>query len=423
MIKSDMPKREIRFHIDRYLKKNSLPLTASQLDIKPIYAPYWKIDAVVLKVRNTIIERTRVGDDYNNYTGYGSYDKTTTYEQKITDIRLVPFTATQIAFEAPDEIPHTLGMRTEYIKMVPFSRENIGEAFTCIPTTRTWEQALKDMEKTIAAMGGVSTADFGKNRTEYFHPVGSIVYFPYFIVDSPYDDESRQFIIDGVSGRIIKYASHPLYDAKIEYSDLPEIVFGELSVEFHRCPNCGVDLPSEQSFVYICDNCNELVMLEKYPFVVDNIVSAQAENRSNDRMFPFWSLKLSGHDQMKLKRMFGGIYGSDRLVIPGFKLPNFEAMFRLAKRISAAVARIDFEPVEKMDNHFISVSLSLTEALTLAEVIIYRESISKGMNNSYRETEFHPIKASLFYAPFHPESYFYVDSVLGAVTFEKNLVE
>jgi len=424
MIKSDKDKRTIRFQIDRYLKKNDLPLTASQFNINPVYAPYWKIDAVVLKVRNTTIERTRPAEDYNNYGGYGggSYEPSTTYEQKITDIRLVPFTITQYASGDSKTYPHSLGMRTEYIKMIPFADENIDDEFTCLPATKNWAQVLEDLDSNVSSVNELSTADFGINKTEMFHPVGSLVYFPYFVVKSPYGDKMRQFIVDGISGRVLKYITE-LLDYDSEKSDTPGIEFGELGIEFHRCPNCGVDLPGEQSFVYICDNCQELVLLEKYPFVENQIFSAPSGSNPNDRMFPFWSLKLSGEDQEKIRKMFGGIYNSDRLVIPGFKLPNFEAMFRLSKRMSAASAKLDLSPIEKIERHFIPVNLSLTEALTLAEVLIYRDCIGKGMRDSFRDNAFQPNEVSLFYAPFHPESYFYVDSILGAVTFEKNLVE
>lgn len=421
MIKSAENKRTIRFQIDRYLKKNSMPLTSSQFEIKSVYTPYWKIDAVVLKVRNTIIEHMRVGDDYNNY-GYGGGEQTTTYEQKITDIRLVPFTITQIATERKIQFPFSLGMRTEYIKMIPFADENIDDEFECLPAIKEWSQVIDDLDNNASSVNELSAADFGINKTEIFHPVGSIVYFPYFVVESPHGEQMRQFIVDGISGRVLKYSTE-LLDYDIEKNETPGIEFGELGIEFHRCPNCGEDLPSRQSFVYICDNCQELVLLEKYSFVENQIFSAPSGGNPNDRMFPFWSMKLSGEHQEKIRKMFGGIYNSDRLVLPGFKLPNFEAMFRLSKRMSAAAAKLDLSPIEKLERHFMPVNLSLTEALTLAEVLIYRDSIGKGMKQSFREAKFSPEQASLFYAPFHPESYFYVDSVLGAVTFEKNLVE
>jgi len=56
-------RREMRFKIDRYLKKRGLPLSDSTIDVKRLYYPYWKIDAILLKLRNRIEEREVTVDD------------------------------------------------------------------------------------------------------------------------------------------------------------------------------------------------------------------------------------------------------------------------------------------------------------------------------------------------------------------------
>jgi len=415
LIQSGKDKRELRFQIDRYLKKKKMPLTGSQLDIKALYVPYWKIDAVVLKVRNKIVEHLIQAES--------EYTDEIVREQKMTDVQLTPFCATSAACEINIDIPVTIGMRSEYIKMVPFSRENFEEDFVCLPATYTWDQALEKTYRTIDAVDGISTADFGKNRTELFHPVGSVVYFPYFYIESAYRDESRLFLLDGVSGRVIKYKGSENYDQALFDSENTETEFGRLDVEFHRCLNCGVDLPGQQSYLYICGNCQELSLMEKSSFNMNQINVALSEDHKADQMFPFWSMRLSEEDRKRIQPLFGGIYRSDRLVIPAFKAANFEAMFRLAKRMSSAVAQLDLTPVEMPDGRFRPVNQSLSDALTLAEVIIYREKIGRDTKHIKHTTDFQPIDVSLFYAPFHKQSYFYVDSILGAVTFEKNMAE
>jgi len=60
MAQSGVADHEIRFHIDRYLKQNDLPLTGSTLQVKRLYYPYWKVDATVLKLRNkTEVKKSR----------------------------------------------------------------------------------------------------------------------------------------------------------------------------------------------------------------------------------------------------------------------------------------------------------------------------------------------------------------------------
>ena len=44
--------KDVRFHIDRHLKGNAEPLTDSLDDVRKFYFPYWKIDAILLRLRH-----------------------------------------------------------------------------------------------------------------------------------------------------------------------------------------------------------------------------------------------------------------------------------------------------------------------------------------------------------------------------------
>lgn len=206
-------------------------------------------------------------------------------------------------------------------------------------------------------------------------------------------------------------------------AEIPDIEFGRLVVEFHRCSNCGVDLPTEQSFVYICDNCHVLTMLEKQTHVAAEVEVAVSRENKSDKLLPFWSFKLSGKDAAKVQRLMGGIYTSDRFVVPGFKVTNFEAAYRLAKRMSAAFPKLDMTPVEKFDARFLPTTVGPSEAETLGRAIVYRQEVTKNPRCAPGEIDIQVEETCLFYAPFHPEHYFYVDSIVGAVTFEKSLVD
>ncbi len=415
LIRGELPKREIRFHIDRYLKKKGQPLTGSNIEIKSIYFPYWKINAVMLKVRNKKVEMFsgQTDDQGNDYS----------YEKEMTDIRLTPYTCTITANGYYESLPHSIGMRTEYVRLIPFSSENIDDEFTCIPATKNWSQITAELYKNVRHMGTLELADFGKNLTELFHPKGAVVYFPYYIVDSDYRDKTRQFLVDGVSGHIIKYEEHQFFEEISPPDDYMPMIFGKLTVDFHRCTNCGIDLPDRQSAVYICQNCLKLVLSEPLPCPIENIEIPESIPKNSDRMFPFWSFKIPEKDRAHISTMFGGIYKSDYLVIPGFKMANFEAMFRLAKRFSSAIKTLDLVPAEgRLDERFEPVTLGFSEALTLADVIIYREKVGKDPGRRAACTEFKPDEIGILYAPFHPENYFYVDSIHGAITFEKNSV-
>jgi len=413
LIRSEKPKRELRFHLDRYLKSRALPLSGPGLEIFSMYYPYWKIDAVLLKVRNEVLERQTV-DEYN-------YETISTYEQRMTDVRLTPYTVTQAAGPPVEFIPGSIGIRPQYCKLLPYSQENTEDDFSSFPVLKNWNMVRKDLNGSVSAIGSIAQPQFGKNRTELFHPVGSIIYFPYYIIICNCRGEELSFLSDGITGKIIKQLDERPDHDQLNTGGTGNIEFGQLSVDFHRCSNCGVDLPDKQSYIYICDNCGVLTTLGNSPKKLAGVFSAGTSGKSGDRMFPFWTFKLNESDTSKLRRFFGGIYASNRLVIPAFKIQNFEAMYRLAKRISTAYPKLDIIALEKQGGAFADVSLGPEDALTMAEVIIYREYVSRVDDPRNLETTISPEEVSLVYAPFRKEHYFYVDSTLGAITFEKNL--
>jgi len=413
LIKSGRQKREIRFHLDRWLKSKSMPLSGSDLDLTPFYYPYWKIDAVLLKVRNEVIERQSV-DEYN-------YENVRTYEQKMTDIRLTPLTVSQAAGPAMDFIPHSIGIRSQYSKIFPYTRPNMEAGFAGIPVVKSWKAARKDLNGSVSAVGSIARAQFGKNRTDMFHPTGSIIYFPYFLVGCNCRGDKYQFLSDGVTGKVLKQLDKKVDPEIINSTGTDNMEFGRLEVESHRCSNCGTDLPGRQSHVYICDNCGVTTALGRTSQTIDTVLKAGSSADSKERMFPFWVFKLNETDAKKLRRFFGGIYDSDSLVIPAFKVPNFEAMYRLAKRISTALPKLELTRLDKQGKRFADVNLDAEEALTMAEIIIYREYISQTKIPAEFDSDIKPAGISLFYAPFRKENYFYVDTTLGAVTFEKSL--
>ena len=51
----------------------------------------------------------------------------------------------------------------------------------------------------------------------------------------------------------------------------------------------------------------------------------------------------------------------------------------------------------------------------------WREEMLRSENVESQPLQLQPGRLQLVYAPFHPENYFYVDSALNSVTFEKSL--
>ncbi len=406
--------REARVTADRHLRKAGLPLTESGVSIKGVYYPYWKADGVLLRVRNQIIERYIHADQES--------EKEIKYEQPFKDIRLSPHSVTILACPEHELIPHTLGMRTDYIQLLPYSDDNIPDEFTSRPVQRTREQVLHDIQKGVDGLDAISPAAFGKNLTKLFRPNFTLIFFPFYLVESIAGDKNRILLVDGISNRVVGFDGDFEADSLFGTDSFRPVDFGQLEVELHRCRNCGVDLPDRQSYVYICSNCNVLNTLANNNLLADEILTTKNHEQSKDEMIPFWSFKIPETDSNALRNLFGGLYRSDRLVIPAVKVRNFEAIYKLSKRISAASVRFELEPADRFSPKFQPVSLSMTEALTMAEIIIFRAQIAKNDLVTPNDIAFNPLDVSLVYIPFQPQSYYFVDSILGAVTFEKALL-
>ena len=413
MISAKVDASEARFAIDRYLKKHLLPLTGSGMLLKQLYYPYWKIDAVLFRVRNKVYERVIAQESEYHDAIVSSHDR--------TEISLSPYTTTRAAGMDFEGIPISIGMRTEYTRMLPYAPENIDDDFDSLPVLTTWEDVRRDLLVNMGVVGDIDEADFGSNVTELFHPRASLVYFPFLVFESYSQGGFNRYVVDGVSGRVLEHVDEIDNDRQFDYPDTPAMEFGALTVTHHRCPNCGVDLPAEQSYVYICHNCHDLIVLGDVGRVHKELLLAEGPENKQSKMFPFWTFKIPGANAVEFQKMFGGIHRSDRLVIPAFKSQNFDAVFRLAKRMSAAIPQLDLAAVEKLDSRFLPVSVSLDEALMLGEIIVFRQGFSRPNSSAKEERMFLPDDIKLVYVPFHPEHYFYVDSVMNIITFEKSL--
>ena len=413
LVRPKVSGREALFQLDRFCREQRLPLV-SGASVSQISCPYWKFDAVALKVRHSTYEVERAeGDD--------PYDNGQTEEREFKAINLVPVSVTRLAIADLPGVPASLGLRTDYLRMIPYAEENT-EADTAYYSVAMSQQAVQATAfRGVVEAGRIDYANANRNRTEVFGAVASIIHFPYFRVDSISSYGMRTFYIDGVTGKVAGHAEQNP-DSPI---DLPQsakniVEFGALKVGLHRCGNCGVDLPATRSLVYQCHNCGRVSFLDCHPLEQQKLQTTQMPE-AGDTSLPFWCLQLDSHDRSALRKVFGGIAESDRIMVPAFKLRNTEAMYRLCKRMSAASARITFEDLSELSSAWAAVTVPLRDALTTVEVLWQRDLAGREMRSDI-SSEFRPISAHLAFIPFSREQYFYVDTVLRAVTVEAGAV-
>ncbi len=407
------PIHEVRFLIDLYCKENELPLPSSQLFTKLLFYPYWKVDAVALKVR---IASYTVATEENEYQTEQPEE-----EREFRSTNLTPFSSTVAAGYKSEEIPYSLGIRAEYIRMVPFARENVTADASCVPVTLPFTSASRDAARMLSGVNSLDAALDRRNQTRLFRPEGTVIYFPYILSETISSGRCRRFVSDGLTGKVVG-SSNLVAAAAASSSETEEVAFGSLSVGLHRCANCGVDLPVTQSCVYTCHNCAHVAMLVENPFLSSGITIAKTPPNPSDRLIPFWSIRVAKNDAPRLTKLFSGLQELDSILIPGIRVTHVEAMFRLCCRMTTAASRLAWDPLDTMDSRFAPVTLTPAEALRMVEVIASRESMSQE-SLAGEFTPLQPVEISLLYAPFRAEGYFYVDSVLGAVTFEQALLE
>ncbi len=411
-----MDERQARVRIDRHLKELRQPLTRNGLHFKRLYYPYWKVDAIMLKVRNHIEKRT-----YVNITSEGTNESTV--ENPKTDINLSPYMTTIPAGANQEGIPSTIGLRAQYLRLLPYSRENTQDDFDSVSIVRGWTEVREDLVRRAGAIGSVDTADFGRNQTELFRPKAALVYFPYLIAETYHGGDYRRFVVDGISGRVVNHAEEWSIGEIDTAAELPTIEFGQLQVGFHRCSECGIDLPPTQSYVYVCANCEQTNLLGGIEQSVASLEMAADSDDSDGPYFPFWAFAIPPRLQPRLKRLFGGLHDSDQLVIPAFRTTAFDGLYRLTKRVSAALPNVATVPLTGFKDQLRPASLHPEEARLLADVIVRRAELDHQSSQDADDIDFHQVTCRLIYLPFRAETYFYVDSLMHSVTFEKKLID
>lgn len=415
MVSGRIDRRGARFHIDRYQKKQADPLTDSDIQLKFLYYPYWKVDAVMLKLRNRVKERV-----YVVHTAKGGAIEHRT-ETPQTDINLVPYMTTVPAGPAMTGIPPTIGSRAEYIKLVPYSRDNTQDGFDSLPISRTWDDVWEELNKKVRAIGMIETPDFGHNRTEIFRPMPRLVYYPMIVAELYGSSSFDRWVLDGVSGRVVDHRDRITEDRSAP-DETPTVEFGQLDVDFHRCGNCGVDLPAHAACMCICHNCDQVVSVDQQSGLPDQIEFVETPDTETADMFPFWIFDIAEADQSRMRPVFGEMVDSGSLAVPAFRLAGFDGYYRLIRRMSAALHQFPTTPLQSHMDRARPVNVSLSEALLMGRLALYRARLSQNPKLAGECPAIEPHRVRLLFAPFRPQAYFYADTVTDLVTFEKSLL-
>lgn len=412
LIRSKIPVLQVRFHLDRFLKENGRKLSPPELEIRGCYHPYWKIDSMMLRVRNRIDTRV-VESEYGEAT---DYEKVEELKQEVS---LTPHPTTVSARPADEMFPYSLGLRTEYIKMRPYSGEVTDEEFEFNSVESTVVQAFAQAEKSAQKLSDSTNMTTKRNLSRLFGLRAALVYFPYFTASYREKGHPVSFVLDAVNGRVVGESERGRDAQESAPASSPQ--WGTLSVDFHRCTNCGEDLPTQNSLVYCCKNCGSVATLESSPIYDRKIEVADCNCGPHDLLMPFWEFSVEQGDRELVRRTAGCESEVDRLIVPAFRVSNFEAVYRVACRMTSAKRKIPISPEGELKGDLAPANIGVKEALIFAHAVLARGDLKRNPE-SRGGISFESKNARLLLVPFHAESYFLVDSVISAVTIERRAI-
>ncbi len=376
---------QARAALDRRLREGGKPLTTSSWSCEQVLYPYWKLDLLTVKVRTVIeelpqyIEPAETADDEPRTTSRRT-------------VAITPSTLTLAAGPSHPAIPVSIGLRADYIKLYPFSVGNQPEEFSALPVQLDGDSALaraKSSTKTINAIA--ESAPGGQPQTNLVGLRASVCYLPYFIFSA----NRISSAVDALSGRVV--TENVSVEGPMESKrSLP---LGEIGLELHRCPSCGADLPTKPSLVYFCRNCGRKVLLSG----ADGAQILCAPHMEGDLLVPFWRIGKS--------------------VVPAFRIQNAEAMYRLARRASGAASKLVFDSVVEPMCDTAPITLSHKEASMVSAIVDYRLQLDRNPRATFQLPSESPESKGLLLIPFKPQEYFWVDSILSAISFERALLK
>ncbi len=357
-VDDDTPKREVKFLVDRHLKKSGEPLVSRWGDISKKYLPFWRINAIVFST-------------YERMTGgrieYDDFRPEPVEESSRTEVRIVP---KEISFCANDSVAwgiESLGIRTQVLRLDPLDNE-FYESNDLLPLTTDIEQAKTRFDQAIRSTATAVTRLGTDVDVTAIMPETMLIYFPIWIAEFTNRSGRHVAQLDPLAKRVAS-----ITDGGFE---MPEQNFASSfkcdSVQIipHRCPNCGCDLPEcERSVTYYCANCKRLFMAEKLEYKQLEVKVPSGLDKEH-QLFPFWVFDLAVYSaESEADGLFQALslirFSHDRFYIPAFNIVNPSRMLRLVSHYNKRNDTFAFEKHPTNNYTFADVTLTPEHAASM----------------------------------------------------------
>jgi predicted RNA-binding Zn-ribbon protein involved in translation (DUF1610 family) len=407
--------REVKFHIERHIKKEGLPLPSHWQELKRVYVPFWRVTGTVFSIATA--------PDNCRKELFG----TDTCEAEESPAPGVTITNRDVSFCADETFNwgvESLGVRTQTLHLAPLERE-FYENNQLLPPVLSLEHA-KDRFDRATTMAAVTTADVGADvQLTSVGLDGTLIYFPVWAANFISAEGRRTVRFDPLAKRVVAldYGGAEVPGGTATFAQDTAAI----RIIPHRCPNCGTDLPNARwSATYYCANCRRLYVEAANGY--QQLTVHVPENRNvKDMLFPFWVFNLQSADWPGKEEFLRALqltrYRNDAFYVPAFGVANPERLMRLVGHYNRRVHQFMFKEIPDEKYTFADVTVSPEQAVCLIIPLTAAAVAQAGYPppEALRGGALDVAAPDLIWLPYAPDRYFWREQITGA-TIEKAAV-
>ncbi|OQX92852.1 MAG: hypothetical protein B6D58_00755 [candidate division Zixibacteria bacterium 4484_95] len=369
-----------RIAVDRYLKKQGLPLSGKIIKSEFFYLPFYRFRGMALDYLAPTVEMVEVAEDVQIPARTKCKLK-----GKEFDITIPAFTDKEFGLIS-------LGIRPHAVPLYAFSRQDIPEGTTIvssdIPPHKARHQAMEIHKHNVSL--------YNKSKPIYSAMIGerlSVIYFPIWAVTHETNGMQMTVFVDALADRGYSHKDKP-FDYKGKISTEENSYF--LRPLRHQCPYCGADLKERYfSLFYPCKNCGRSYLLRDEGY---SEVKCQAVD--TPLCVPFWRfpLEFNGQRHYKTVRDFSKLLPAELALMRKQKKNNRFYLYSPAFKatdvnrwVKRALSVIKTQPHDKLYDRLPALGPVLCidedEAKEMA-VFLWRVATSKYVNLRKGEFQF-----------------------------------
>lgn len=188
----------------------------------------------------------------------------------------------------------SIGVRTQTVRLEPFSREHLEKRSSFLPLDVPLEKVQSEAERFANFFFQAENLNAEVNLHRLVGKIFSVIYFPIWYVECQHSGGPEVLLIDAGGGKILRSlpdGSSVLAKLKGEESR-KSFEFSELHFLPFRCPNCGWAFPFRPlSALHFCSTCRRLWRVQgKELMALDYKVILPAGGQSLEGLLwvPFW---------------------------------------------------------------------------------------------------------------------------------------